>query len=158
MDNNSDPKDLSELVEPGSTLMVTFPNSDHADARPLTAGRISGDRVEMLVDGRRPWAAVTPGTRVHATLSDNRSNVWATMSGSASISTDPQLIDELWNPAASAYFDDGRDSDGLAVLQISVEEGRYWSSPSGRIGSLISMAKAALGDGEDGGEHGAIDV
>jgi hypothetical protein len=36
------------------------------------------------------------------------------------------------------------------------ERGSYWSTPSGRIGSLISMVKAQLGDPEQSGEHGDV--
>jgi len=66
------------------------------------------------------------------------------------------LIDELWNPFAAAYFDNGRDSPGIAVLRVIGERGTYWSTPSGRIGSLISMVKARFGDPEQSGEHGDV--
>jgi len=54
------------------------------------------------------------------------------------------------------YFDNGRDSPGIAVLRITAEHGTYWSSASGRIGSVISMVKAWIGDPEQSGEHGEV--
>jgi general stress protein 26 len=95
---------------------------------------------------------------VHATLSDNRSNTWATIDGTGSVRTDPDLIDDLWNPAAAAFFDDGRDTPGIAVFTIHVEQGRYWSTPSGRIGTVISMVRATLGGSDASGEQGDISV
>jgi hypothetical protein len=44
------------------------------------------------------------------------------------------------------------------VLTVEVESGRYWTSPSGRIGSVVSFVKAKLGDPEQSGEHGALAV
>ena len=72
------------------------------------------------------------------------------------MSSEPALIDELWNPAAEAFFDEGRDSPGIAVLGMTGSSGRYWSSPSGRLGSVIAMIKAKLGDPEESGEHGDV--
>ena len=67
-------------------------------------------------------------------------------------------IDELWNPAAGAYFDNGRDTPGIAVLHLDVLRGHYWSSPSGRIGALLSMIKAKSAGAEQSGEHGPVSI
>ena len=75
---------------------------------------------------------------------------------SASTTTDLALIDELWNPFAGAYFDQGRDTPGIAVMRIDADQGRYSTTPSGRVGSLISMVKAKLGGAEQSGEHGDV--
>ena len=64
-------------------------------------------------------------------------------------------IDRLWNPAASAFFE-GKEDPDLAVLHFDVSDGQYWKSPSGRLGSLIALAKAALGGDEAAGTQGPI--
>jgi len=127
--------------------------------RPMTVARVSGSAIDMLLDTDEEWARnLATSSRAYVTLSDNRSNTWASLHGRTSVSTDSHLIDELWSPAADAYFDNGRDTPGIAVLRFDGEEGRYWSSPSGRIGSLISMIKAKVGDSEESGEHGSIQI
>lgn len=62
----------------------------------------------------------------------------------------------LWNFAPEAYFDSGRVPPGIAVLRLQAHQGAYWTSPSGRVGSLIGMIEAKLGNAQDSGEHGAI--
>jgi general stress protein 26 len=159
MSYDDDPaKPLSELMKPGSTLMVgTRDASDELDFRPLTVARVSGHRIEILLDTNEPWvAALDQGDRVEVTMSDTKDNTWVALHGTVSISTDSKLIDELWNPFAGAYFDNGRDTPGIAVMQIDAGDGRYWTTASGRIGSLISIVRAKFGDPEESGEHGAI--
>lgn len=125
--------------------------------RPLTVAAVEGGIIDILLDTREDWVGrLTAGEEVEATLSDNRKNDWAHLSGTATVSTDPDLIDERWNPFASAFFEDGRDTPGIAVFRIRVATGRYWSSPSGRIGSLLSMVSAALGNDRGVGEHGTV--
>lgn len=152
-------RSLDDLLEPGSTLMVgTTSGLDHRlEFRPLTVAQVSGDVVDILLDTQEEWVArFSAGDIVHATLSDNRSNDWAHLVGNATISHDPALIDELWSPFAAAYFEDGRDTPGIAVFRIAIGSGRFWSTPSGRIGSLVSMVSAALGGDRAAGEHGDV--
>ena len=41
-------------------------------------------------------------------------------------------------------------------MRIDADHGRYWTTPSGRVGNLISMVKAKLGGAEQSGEHGDV--
>ena len=158
--SDADPaKPLSELLEPGSTLMVGTGPSESLDFRPLTVSRIDGDQIQILLDTTADWTkTLRQGDRVWITASDTRKNTWMSLVGTASTTTDEKLIDELWNPFAEAYFDNGRESVGIAVMLVDGESGSYWTTPSGRLGSLISMVKAKLGRGEDAGEHGEVAV
>jgi general stress protein 26 len=155
-----DSKPLDDLLEPGSTLMVgTMSGADHSwEFRPLTVARVQSGGIDILLDTREEWVTrFETGDLVHIVLSDTRKNDWSHLVGSGTISKDEALIDELWSPFAAAYFDEGRETPGIAVFRLSVARGRYWSTPSGRVGALISMVSAALGR-DGGGEHGDVKV
>lgn len=161
MEQDDAPKPLSELLEPGSTLMVATRSGDagELESRPLTVARVEGGRVDILLDTNEEWVRrLGPGETGHVTLSDNRRNTWVSVNGTLTTTTDPALIDELWNPFADSYFDNGRETPGVAVLQIATNDGgQYWSGPGGgRLGSLISAVKARFGDAEQSGEHGEV--
>lgn len=168
----ADTRALSDLLQPGATLMVGTDGDGPVDApgrpspasgaggwafRPLTVARVDGHVIDILLDTREEWAhRFHDGDPIHVTYSDTRSNDWVDLRATGTVSRDPALIDELWNPFAGAYFDDGRDTPGIAVLRITVESGRYWSTPSGRVGSLISMLTAADGHPQRSAEHGPV--
>lgn len=159
--NDEDPaKRLDELMRPGSTMMVgTEDGSAGLQFRPLTVARLTESRIDILLDSNEQWvSSFADGDAVHVTVEDTKANTWVELRGSGSTTTDPQLIDELWNPFAAAYFDQGRETPGISVMQLDIDDGRYWSTASGRIGSLISMVKAKLGSPEDAGEHGDVAV
>jgi general stress protein 26 len=160
MQHDDPAKPLDALMEPGTTVMLgTAEAADRIEFRPMTVARVSGDVIEILLDSNEQWArALADGDVAYVTMSDNRANTWVSLRGSLSVSADPALIDELWNPAAGAFFDDGRDTPGIAVLRIAAERGAYWTSPGGRIGSVIAMVKAKLGDAEQSGEHGDVSL
>lgn len=156
--NHADaPKSVSDLLEPGTTLMVGSELHGTLTFRPLTVAGLDAGLVRILLDTEEEWVRELDTTRpLQVTLSDDRANNWAWMLATCSLSSEPALIDDLWGPFADAYFDNGRESTGIAVMTIEVDEGRYWSAPSGRIGSLISAVKAKFGDAESAGEHGDI--
>lgn len=159
MDHDDAAKPLDELMQPGSTLMVGTGGAADLEFRPMTVARVGGDTIEMLLDSDEEWvAALQDGDIAYVTMSDNRSNDWVSLRGVVSLSSDPALIDELWNPAAGAYFDNGRDTPTIAVLRIAGRRGTYWSSPSGRLGSVISLVKAKFGDPEESGTHGDVQL
>jgi len=158
---------LTDLMEPGSTLMVATPvvAAGHElnierESRPLTVARVQGSVIEILLDTNEEWVEqLRQGDRLHVTMSDTRKNTWVSLNGTVSTTTDPKLIDELWNAFADSYFDNGRDTPGIAVMRIDADRGSYWSGPGGgRLGSMISLVKAKLGDPEQSGEHGDVAV
>ena len=159
MKDDDPAKPLSDLMSPGTTLMVGTGPDPGAELRPLTVARVQGDVIDILVDGSAEWAlAYRDGEPILATLSDDRDNNWAWIRGTGLLTTDQALIDELWNPMAGSYFEQGRETPDITVLRIEAQDGRYWTTPSGRLGSLISMIKAKLGDAEQSGEHGDVAV
>jgi general stress protein 26 len=158
-DQDDAPKTLEELTSAGTTVMFALTNAGPIESRPLTIAEIGEDRLSILVDDTAPWLqGMSPGAGAHLTISDVRSNTFVSLTGSASLSKDSSVIDRLWNPAAAAYFDDGKDDPGVAVLHFDASSGTYWTAPSGRIGGLISMVRAAVGGSKDAGEHGEVAV
>lgn len=150
-------KPLSDLFDGGDTVMLMTMIGHEHTSRPMTVAGVDGDRLSMLVDSTAAWyGAVASGTAVvHITLADVRDNDYAALNGTATVTTDRAEIDRLWSPAAGAFFE-GKDDPHLAVLHFDVSDGEYWTSPSGRIGSLIAMARAAVGGDEAAGEQGTI--
>lgn len=158
MNDHDSTKSLFDLFDAGTTIMFGTHMTDGTFAsRPLTVARTQAHQLDVLIDSNTEWAsAMHDGADAHVTLSDTRRNHWASLSGTVELSRDRGLIDELWSLPAEAFFDNGRETPGLAVLTFHVSEGRYWSSPGGRVGGLVSMIRAALGNSDDSGESGSI--
>jgi general stress protein 26 len=159
-------KQLADLLRPGTTLMVgtlspsfSVPPEGTIHFRPLTVADVQDDSVRILVDSNAEFVEqARPGDTAFVTVSDTRDNVWASLNASMHVTSSDEEIDDLWNPFAAAYFEDGRESNNIAVLHLKVSDGRYWSTPSGRLGELVSIVRAKLGNPEDSGEHGSIAV
>lgn len=62
--------------------------------------------------------------------------------GKATISTDRQKIDELWDPILKVWFTEGKDDPRITVIKFTPSEGYYWDN---KHGNAVAFAKMAFG-------------
>jgi general stress protein 26 len=79
-------------------------------------------------------------------FSDHDNNVHVSMSGTANITKDQNLIDTMWNPIVAAWFPEGKDHPNVALLEIKVHKGKYWDSDKNPITFFYEIAKANVKD------------
>lgn len=149
---------LDDLLDAPVIVMLMTMIGDEHSSRPLTCVAVHEECLDFLVDQETEWAqAIAAGTaRVHVTVADERHNTYVSLNGPATLSTDRDEIDRLWNPAAGSFFS-GPDDPGLAVLHVEAANGEYWDGPSGRLGTAIGLLRARMtGNPADAGEHGDL--
>ena len=71
-------------------------------------------------------------------------NCFVVLTGSATLSRDPELIRRLWSPTYRAWFPDGKDDREATVIRIAVERIDYWEPPTSRVIRLAQPLKAIL--------------
>jgi len=87
---------------------------------------------------------ITPQVNVAFSVS---SNAWVSLSGTAEIVHDRQKAEELWTPLLKAWFPEGLDTEGLALIRVHGETAEYWDAPNSKAIQLFGMAKAAITGG-----------
>jgi general stress protein 26 len=75
--------------------------------------------------------------------------------GKATIITDKEKIEELWNNMAKTWFIEGIDDPTLSVIKVEPLNAEYWDVKHGKMVSLLKIAVstgtgAAMGNGESG--------
>jgi general stress protein 26 len=151
-------KHVADVFEPGATVMLMTMIEGRHTSRPMAVAGVEGARLSFLVDVTADWyPPVEAGSAaIHITLSDVRHNKFAAINGESRVSRDPGEVALLWSAGAAAYFD-GKDDPNVAVLHVTATDGEYWDAPSGRLGSLLSMARVAITHRpEAAGDHGPI--
>lgn len=157
-DGKGDSRGLDDLVRAGEVAMLTtLDGSGRLSSRPLTIAEVHPGVLVFLIDVTAEWAArLREREQVNTAICAGSGNEWVSVSGRVAISTDRTTIERLWSPAATAFFDDVHDAR-LGALQVSLDDGEFWSAPgAGPIGRLISVLGAAIGREDTSGEHGEI--
>ncbi len=79
--------------------------------------------------------------------------------GVATISTNKQLIKELWEPLIKTWFTEGVNDPRITVIKVESREGYYWDNKHGNAIALIKMAAGAvMGKTLDDSIEGALKV
>lgn len=96
--------------------------------------------------------------RVQLIFTNTPDMEFLTVFGTASISTDKDLIERLWDGMVEAWFD-GKDDPNVSLICVQPAAAHYWDTEDGK---LITMAKiltrAATGSDIAVGEEGDLSV
>ena len=63
-------------------------------------------------------------------------DVFATVHGHMTLSTDRATIDRLWNPWVAAWYEGGKDDPKLALMRFDPAKAEIWRSGSGLLAGL----------------------
>ncbi|MBA3897337.1 MAG: pyridoxamine 5'-phosphate oxidase family protein [Sphingomonadaceae bacterium] len=126
------------------TVMLGLDGVDDGHARPMTA-QIEGDEggpVWFFTSKENAIAReLGSGSRAIATFASKGHDLFATIHGSLSVTTDRATIDRLWNRYVAAWFEGGKDDPKLALLRFDAERAEIWIDAS----SIVAGIKMLLG-------------
>ena len=66
------------------------------------------------------------------------------VNGEASIVTDRQKIDELWNPAVAIWFKDGKDDPNIALIKVAPNSAYFWDTDGNQMINFLKMAASVV--------------
>lgn len=79
--------------------------------------------------------------------------------GTATISTDPARIQNLWNPILKAWFTEGENDPRLTAVEVTPQQGYYWDNKHGNaIAAVKTAVGAAIGQTLDDSIEGTLSV
>jgi general stress protein 26 len=77
--------------------------------------------------------------------------------GKATISTDKDKIDKLWDATMKNWFTEGKDDPRITVIKFTPTQGYYWDTKHGMAVALIKrLAGAIMGETHDDSIEGKI--
>ena len=101
-------------------------------------------------------AAIAANPSVNVAYSSGKG--WVSLSGNAARNDDRALLEELWDPSASAFMEGGPEDPNSTLLTVTADSASYWESP-GKVATVVKMAKGVVtGDDPDLGDTGTVDL
>lgn len=120
---------ISDIVESADVAMLTTSGAGGAlHARPLAAlqGGFDGTLRFLVEDPSPKVAEIAADPRVNVAFSSKKG--YLSVAGTARVvAGDADAVDELWSPAAEAWFPGGRDDPEIVVLEVVPESAEYWA-------------------------------
>jgi len=96
--------------------------------------------------------------QVNVAFSDSTQQSWVSIAGAAVIVHDDAKAKDLWNPINQAWFPDGLETPGLALIKVHAETAEYWASAhTSRVVTRLAYARAAVtGNTPPAGENETV--
>lgn len=126
-------------------MLVTL-DDDIPRARPMHLVQDEYDGT-LLFFTRRSAEKVSETAKDHdvcISFSDQEEGVYVSLSGTARLNDDQDLIEKYWNPFIAAWFPEGKDGGDVALLEIKVEMGEHWKAKKSKAFQLYEVAKANI--------------
>ena len=97
--------------------------------------------------------------RVQLFFANTSDSEFLSVYGKATIITNKDKIEELWNQMAKTWFIEGVDDPTLSVLKVTPLSAEYWDTKHGKMVSILKIAISSVtGADMDGGESGKLVV
>jgi general stress protein 26 len=157
---NEDTQKVADLIRGTKLAMLTTIAADGTlISRPmgLQETDFDGSLWFFTEHSSRKVTHIAANPQVNVTVGAPVSATWVSLTGDGREVDDPARKRELWNAGVEAWFPGGADDPNIALLKVSASSAEYWDSPSGRLASVISFAKAKItGQAYDGGENKTV--
>jgi general stress protein 26 len=156
-------KKVAELIEGIDIAMLTTVEQDGSlRSRPMATQELEfdGDLWFFTDAGSAKVYEVQQEHHVNASYSRPDKQRYVSLSGTAELVRDRAKMEQLWRPLLKAWFPDGLETPGIALLRVRVQRGEYWDAPHGAVAQLAGLA-SALVKGEradDVGEYAKIQI
>jgi general stress protein 26 len=129
-----------------SALLVSTSPDGRLDSRPMGC-------VQTDFEGSVWFLTFAHSSKVDEIARDDRVLVsyanpsdyeYVSLSGTARIAKDPEKLKELWSEAFRVWFPSGLDDPELALLEVRVEEAKYWTNAASVVTYGWAYLKARL--------------
>lgn len=138
---------VAELVKDARICMMTTMTADGRHvSRPmgLQEAEFDGDLWFFTYADSDKARQVAEHDQVNVAFADTKQSAWTSVSGRAEVVHDRQKAEELWSPMLKAWFPDGLETPGLALIKVHADSAEYWESSSSKVVRLIGLARAAV--------------
>lgn len=152
---------LQELADRIDICMFCTGHKMPLDCRPMSTLRVDENGLIYFFSSSRSFKnqAVSSNDTIQLMYADPDKFEFMDLYGSAIVSRDRALIDELWEDMHKAWFPEGKDDPTLTVIIFKPEAGYYWDTKQGVMVSFLKIiTAAATGKTMDGGIEGELSL
>ncbi|HLW20007.1 MAG TPA: pyridoxamine 5'-phosphate oxidase family protein [Cyclobacteriaceae bacterium] len=137
---------IKELVNKNTTCFFNtrILSDQNLSSRPMSVQKVDdwGDLLFLSASDSHKNQHIQENQKVQLLFQGSQYSDFLSVFGEATISTDPALIKELWDPMLKAWFTEGVDDPRITVLRVKPTEGYYWDN---KHGNAVAFIKTAIG-------------
>lgn len=156
-------KKIKELAEKAKSCFfcTAITAGQPVKTRPMSVQKVdeAGNFYFLSASDSHKNAEIQQDANVQLLFQGNAHSDFLSIYGTATISTDKALIEELWEPILKTWFTEGKDDPRITAIKVDTTEGYYWDNKHGNtIAFMKILAGAALSKTLDDSIEGKVVV
>ena len=151
-DKQDDRDKVIELVSRAKSAMLTTMTSDGTHvSRPMAVqdAEFDGDLWFFADDRSDKAQQIQAHPQVNVSLSNDSKSEWTSIAGTAEIVHDRAKAEQLWAKPLEAWFPDGLETPGLALIKVNADTAEYWDAASSKVKQMLGMRRAIVRNNPD---------
>lgn len=158
---SADQDKVWSIADAVKICMMTTRDGDALRARPMQAiTRRDEDAIWFFADVRdHKDEEIRTHPETGLSFQSESDKNYLSISGRTTLLNDRAKMEELFVPAAKAYFPDGVEDPNLRLLRFTPESAEYWDGVSSRVVTAVKMASAIVqGERPDLGDNAKVEM
>ena len=139
---------LKSLVEEINTCLfcTNLKTNDGATTRPMGAVKVCDQGNIWFFDQKNSDKnkEIEKDPKVQLFFAHPAKGSYMVVNGDATIVTDRQKIEELWNPMVSIWFKDGKDDPNVALIKVAPNSAYFWDTDGNQMINFLKMAASVV--------------
>ncbi len=137
---------LWDMIKDIKFAMLTSDDGGHLRSRPMVASQKEFEGTLWFFTRKHaPKVGETrQDPRVNVSYADPSSQNYVSLSGTASLVTDPATLKQHWSEPLRAWFPKGVSDPDVALLKVDVHQAEYWDAPNSTMIHAYGYVKAVL--------------
>ena len=145
MNTNDGKSRLHDVVNDFDVAMLVTHTANTIHARPMSIARLDEGLGAYLVTDVNSIKIDEISANPNAVLTFQSSKQFASVRGMLTVTSDRQLIDQMWKEAWKVWFPGGKSDPNIALLKFTAHDGEYWDNAGMQgIKYVYDAAKAYL--------------
>ncbi len=135
---------IKELAQSIDFCMLTTRDADGLmSARPMSTQEVDEAGTVWFFTSDDQFGALSAhGDDVLLSYSSPAKHSYLTINGKALLVKDKAKMQELWKDILKAWFPQGLETPGIALLKITPDNAHYWDADASRVMQLVQYAYA----------------
>jgi general stress protein 26 len=139
---------IKQLAAPGSNCFfcTSVALGDTGGVRPMNIRQVddAGNLWFLSASDSHQNQEIARDPRVKLYFQGSKHSDFLYLTGHATITTNRQKIEELWEPIIANWFTGGIDDPRITVLQFIPDDGYYWDTKHGPLVAGLKMYLGAM--------------
>lgn len=140
-------KKIKELVKNADNtcfFCTKITTREPLTTRPMSVQKIdeTGNFWFLSANDSHKNADISSDPNVHLLFQGSPYSDFLSIYGTATITTDKRVIQDLWEPLLKTWFTEGIDDPRITAIKVEPQQGYYWDN---KHGNAIAFAKTVVG-------------